>query len=407
MNRTVYIGRPDSPRRKGLEHEVGEAIQSNIPAAARLAPEDPVAEIADALRTVDGTASLRGVRYTFGYGVEVRHGSKLLDTVQVLGLRDALNKIEREQKEGCDSITFSVLARGELPGDVAFGGERWDRYGFVIVEEFDWGPLMSSVPAVSTASKTKHRITPRRIAELLTLTTNSQIGLQTGVFTTFGTIEQKLLRGIVDTKVQFGIQLPTDMSFGLTRPSEKEIYEWHVRANRWEQEFERFDVEFGVLVGEATKGHLAWKLHDDEKEIMALARCLEAMWATGGRGNKREKIRKGCRKWMTDRNQNEAEISSVIELLNRFYDRNRNVQAHEATGQAFQTDVERAHLNARIRGLIEDYLWWNLAGEWTNCRPKVVSRGEEGGTHKMLWTQMWTHWKDRGLSIDEIMRLWT
>ena len=378
-----------------------------MPAATKVASEQAAADIANAMRAVDGSTPLRGTRYTFGYGVEIRHGSKLLDTVQVLGLRDALNKIEREQQEGCDSIEFSVLKRGELPGDLVFGSKDWADYGFVIVEGLEWGPLISGSPETATSGQTRHRISPKRITELLTLTTNAQIGLQSGAFQTVGAVEQKLLRGVVDTQWQCSIQLPSERSFVLTRPSEKEIYEWHIRVNRWEQEFERAEAQLGVLVGEAAKGHLAWKRHDDEKEIMALGRCLERMWAVGARHNKLGKIHRGCRDWMAERHQNEDEISASIELLDRFYDRSRNVQAHEATGQPLATDVERAHLNARIRGLIEDYLWWNLTREWTESRPRIISRGDEGGTHRMLWTQMWCHWKDRGLPVDEIVRLWT
>lgn len=405
MNRTVYFGRPESMRRQGLERGIVEAIESNMASALKVASEQEVAEIANAMRTVDGSTPLKGMRYTFGYGAEVRHGSKLLDTVQVLGLYDALNKIEHEQKEGCDTIEFSVLTRGQLPGDLAFGRNHWRDYGFVIIEDLEWGPFMSSAPGTMPAARTQHLITPKRIVELLTLTTNAQIGLQSGPFETVGVVEQKLLHGIVDTQRQYGIQLPTEMSFGLTRPSEREIYEWHIRVNKWERDFERADSAFGVLVGEATKGHLAWRRHDDEKEILALGRCLECMWAPD-RHNKRAKMREGCRRWMAERHQSEEEITAAIELLDRFYDQSRNVQVHEATGQALLTDVERAHLNARIRGLVEDYLWWNLTRERTQSRPKIVSCSEEGSTHSMLWTQMWSYWKDQGFTVDEIEHLW-
>lgn len=401
----VYIGGPGWPRREVSEHEIGEAIESNVAAAANLTSEQVAAEIAEAMRTVDGPTPLRGTRYTFGYGVEVRHGARLLDTVKVLGLRDALTKIGRDQQEGCGSIEFRVLTTGRPPGDLLFGKGQWDDYGFVIVEDIEWGPLLSSthgrVPVHS-----KHLITPRRIAELLTLTTNAQVGLDHGLVTINPT-EQLLLRGVVDTKTQYGVRMPTDASFWLTRSSEDQIYAWHVRVNRWEQELDHADSKFGVLVSEATKGHLAWKRHDDEKEIMALARCLERMWAPDSRHNKRDKIRNACRRWMIERNQDEREISAVLELLDRFYERSRNPLAHEATGQVLSTDVERAHLNARIRGVIEDYIWWNLTGEWTRSRPKIISRGEGGGTHRMLWTQMWCHWKEQGLSVEEIARLWT
>ena len=381
MNRTVYVGKLGSiQRHAAAEREVSETIGRNTLVATRTSSERAVAETANAMRTVDGPPTLRGTRYTFGYGVAVRQASRLLDTVHVVGLREALPRIRQEQQEAGDSIEFGPLRSGHLPADLTFRRKNWIDYGFVIVEDVQWGPLMSASRELPARAETKHSISPQRIVELLTLTANAQIGLQTATVQALGAVERKLLRGIVDTQCQYGIRLPGDEAFLLLHLREKELREWRVRINRWEEDYRRAEAHLGVLLGEAVKGHLAWKRHDDEKEIMALARCLEHMWARGTRHRKLKKILDGCRKWMRERRQTEDEINEGVRLLKRFYEDSRNVRAHEASGQPLGTDIARAGLNARVRGLIEDYIWWKLTGERTVTRPTVISRGEDGAT---------------------------
>ena len=408
MNKKVYVGWPDFPNRvKASEQEIRGTIETNVAAAMQVAASEREAStIAHALQSVDNSTPLEATRYTFGYGAEVRHGAKLLDSVQVLGLRDAIDKIHREQQEGCNSVEFSVPGNGILPADLIVRKEDWTAYGFAIMEDIKWGPLMSSTPTANPSARPKHRITPRRIAELLALTTNAQIGLDDHSLVTFGPVEQNLLKGICSRQEKRSISLPNDLSFHLTRPSQKEIYEWHLRVNAWEDDFASAESALGVLASEASKGILSWRRHDDEKEIMALGRCLESMWAPGERRNKRTKIHTGCRSWMLERHQSEAEIKAMIELIDRFYNEQRNVLAHEATGCNLSTDIERAHLNAKMLGIIEDYLWWNLTREMTQSKPTIISRSENGNSHTVLWPQMWCHWKDKGLTVDEIRRLW-
>ena len=406
MSKTVYVGRPEVPGRAERPYlEIRESIYRNMASDTQLTSEQDAPGIAQAMATVDAGTPLKAMRYTFGYGAEVRHGSYLLDGVQVMTLRDAVTKIEHEQQDGSDSIKFSLIP-GDVSGELIFMKEDWATYGFAIVEELEWGPLIASNPNHDTAAKSKHRITVRRIVELLALTTNAQIGLQDHSITTFGKVEQKLLKGIVDMKMSYGIERPSDNSFWATRASAKEAYEWHIRVNDWEQNHEYAEEFLGTLVSEASRGVMSWRRHDDEKEIMVLARCLETMWSNGARSNKRDRIRKGCRHWMNERNQNENETEAAVELIDRFYDQSRNTLAHEAAGYPLGIDIERAHLNAKIRGIIEDYIWWNLTGEWTSSKPAIISKSEQGGSHRMLWPQMMSYWQEQGVAAEEIRRLW-
>ena len=403
MNDTVFVGYAGFPRQQRSRAEVETILKRNA-AAAHASIEDATTRerVSEALDRLVRGGHIEAKRYSLLFGVALESIAHLLPTVEVVCLQEAIRRIGRDSQ---GAIEIKLVARGDGPLEIRFGHAQWADYAFALVENVTWGPLISTEPDIA-ATQSPHRMSPRRIAQLLTLTTSAQVTLaEPEVLMVEETPDRLIAKDFLLTGKSTGFFLPRDPAFFLTRASAHQIYDWHLRVNVWENDFHQAEDQLAALVGEATKGWLAEQRHDDSKEIIALGRCLEYMWAAG-KGPKLRRIKEGCRQWMADRGQRECETEIKVSQLQRFYTELRNHEAHVATGEYMKTDIERAHLIAAVRGLVQDYIWWTLRRECTTSRPTILSRAENGGSHRMTWSQMFDHWHRSGKSVDEILRGW-